>query len=56
VVSDRPLRDLERVGELGRAGRPLVEEGDDACPRRLGDCAEPLGLLDREDVVELVVG
>jgi len=54
-MADRPLRDLERGRELRGARSALVQERDDAPACRVRDRAEPFGLLDREDVVEVVV-
>ena len=56
VMPDRPLRHLERGGELGRARRALAQQRDDARASVLGERAELLGILNDEDVVELVVG
>ena len=56
VVADGALRHLERGRELGRARGALVQQRDDPPAGRVGDGAERLGLLDGEDVVEVVVG
>jgi len=39
-----------------RAGGALVEESDDPSACGVAERPEPLGLLDDEDVIELVVG
>jgi hypothetical protein len=55
-VTDRPLRHVERRGELCRARGTLAEERDDPAAREVTKGAELLRVLDEEDVVELVVG
>ena len=56
MVRDRPLREPDLLGELGRRRRPLAQEGDDPEPHVVGERAQLLGLGDDEDVIGLVVG
>ncbi len=55
VVPDSSLRRLERGGELRRRGRTLAQEAHDARARDFGERSQLPGVLDDEDVVELVV-
>jgi hypothetical protein len=55
-MADGSFRHPKRRRKLGRARRALVEESDDAAAGRVRDGTKPLGLLDGEDVVEVVVG
>ncbi len=56
MVADRSFRHAECSRELGRARGALVEESDDPSARGIAERTKPLGLLDDEDVIELVIG
>jgi hypothetical protein len=55
VVRDRPLREPDALGELGRRRRPFTQDRDDPEPDVVGERTQLLGLGDDEDVVGLVV-
>jgi hypothetical protein len=55
VVPDRPLRELERARELRRARRTLFEEPDDLRAQVVCQRPELDGILDDQDVLEVVV-
>ena len=55
MVGDRPLREADLLGELGRRRRAVTQDRDDPQADVVGERAQLLGLRDDEDVVGLVV-
>jgi hypothetical protein len=55
-VTGGALRHAERCCELRRARGALVQERDDPAAGRVSEGAELLGLVDDEEVIEVVVG
>src|SRR5437762_578585 len=55
VVADRPLRQLELLGELGRRGGALAQQDDDLRAEIVAECAQLLVLPHDEHVNRLVV-
>src|SRR5207248_1627549 len=55
VAADRPLRQLELLGELGRRGGALAQQDDDLRAEIVAECAQLLVLPHDEHVNRLVV-